>query len=98
MLWCRGATYDYCVQALGCTAEEATKAEGALLPNIAESMTRTQAEDWCGLAAVLARPERRGAEESGSENVSARCWASVEYSMAPKLDWLQERLDLDDAH
>ena len=28
---CRGAAYDYCVQALGCTEEEATKAEGALI-------------------------------------------------------------------
>ena len=45
---CGGATYDYCVQALGCTAEEATKAEGALLPNIAESITRTQAEEMLG--------------------------------------------------
>ena len=45
---CRGAAYDYCVQALGCTAAEATKAEGVLLPNIAESMTRTQAEEKCG--------------------------------------------------
>ena len=44
---CRGATYDYCVQALGCTAQEATKAEGALLPNIAESMTRTQIDCVC---------------------------------------------------
>ena len=44
---CGGAAYDYCVQALGCTAQEATKAEGALLPNIAESMTRAQADQLC---------------------------------------------------
>ena len=48
MLWrVEGLLYDYCVQALGCTAAEATKAEGALLPNIAESMTRAQAEERC---------------------------------------------------
>ena len=36
---CGGATYDYCVQALGCTSEEANKAEGRLLPDIAERIT-----------------------------------------------------------
>ena len=44
---CGGATYDYCVQALGCTAAEASKVEGKLLPNIAESMTRAQADPLC---------------------------------------------------
>ena len=43
----RGAAFDYCVQSLGCTAQEATKAEGVLLPNIAESMTRTQIDCVC---------------------------------------------------
>ena len=36
---CSGAAYDYCVQALGCTSEEANKAEGRLLPDIAERIT-----------------------------------------------------------
>ena len=34
-----GAAYDYCIQSLGCTAEEANKAEGRLLPDIAERIT-----------------------------------------------------------
>ena len=44
---CDGAAYDYCIQALGCTADEATKAEGALLPNIVKSMTCAQADERC---------------------------------------------------
>ena len=36
---CSGAAYDYCIQSLGCTAEEANKAEGRLLPDIAERIT-----------------------------------------------------------
>ena len=46
------AYYDYCIQSLGCTAEEAAKAEGKLLPSIAERLTQTQI-DWpcaCWLA------------------------------------------------
>ena len=44
---CGGAAYDYCIQALGCTAEEAAKAERAMLPHIAEKLTRAQAEEMC---------------------------------------------------
>ena len=93
---CRGAAYDYCVQALGCTAAEATKAEGALLPSIAERMTRAQADQRCSWLqssldlsdaelkkVVLGRPSLLG--------------YSVEKNMAPTLDWLQKRLDLGDA-
>jgi len=93
---CRGAAYDYCVQSLGCTAKEATKAEGALLPNIAESMTRAQAEERLGwLQSEL------GLSDAELKKVVMRFPAllgySVEDNMAPKLDWLQARLDLDDA-
>ena len=42
MLRVMGLAYDYCIQSLGCTAEEAAKAEAKLLPNIAESLTQTQ--------------------------------------------------------
>ena len=44
---CRGGVADYCVQSLGCTAAEASKVEGKLLPNIAESTTRAQADQLC---------------------------------------------------
>ena len=93
---CRGAAYDYCVQSLGCTAEEATKAEGVLLPNIAESMTRAQAEERLQLAAVLARPERRRAEEGGdafpsTTGLQRRGQHGAEARLAA------DRLNLDDA-
>merc|ERR1719482_1235533 len=39
-----GAAYHYCVQSLGCTAEEAAKVERNLLPKIAESLTLAQAD------------------------------------------------------
>ena len=44
---CSGAAYDYCVQSLGCTAEEAAKAEGKLLPRSAESRTREKIDYVC---------------------------------------------------
>ena len=93
---CGGATYDYCVQALGCTAAEATKVEGKLLPNIAESMTRAKADQLCSWLqssldlsdAELKKVMMRHPQALGY---------TVEKIMAPKLDWLQKRLDLDDA-
>ena len=88
---CRGAAYDYCVQSLGCTAKEASKTAGALLPNIAESMTRAQAEERLGwLQSEL------GLSDSELKKVVMRFPALLGYnSSAPKLDWLQSRLDLD---
>ena len=35
---CRGAVADYCVQSLGCTAAEATKAEGKLIAEACEEL------------------------------------------------------------
>ena len=93
---CRGAAYDYCVQALGCTAEEATKAEGVLLPNIAESMTRAQADQLCSwLQSSL------DLSDAELKKVVMRfpglLGFSVEDKLEPKLDWLQDRLNLDAA-
>ena len=93
---CGGATYDYCVQALGCTAQEATKAEGALLPNIAESMTRTQIDcvcDWLQSSLDLSDAELKKVVL----RLPAVLSYSVETNLAPRLDWLQNRLDLDAA-
>ena len=91
-----GAAYDYCVQALGCTTQEATKAEGALLPNIAESMTRTQIDcvcDWLQSSLDLSDAELKKVVM----RFPALLGYSVEDNMAPKLDWLQTRLELDEA-
>ena len=92
---CGGAAYDYFVQSLGCTAKEATKAEGALLPNIAESMTRAQADQRCSwLQSSL------DLSDAELKRVVRRCppvlGYSVEKNMAPKLEWLQNYLDLDE--
>ena len=93
---CGGAAYDYCIQALGCTAEEAAKAERALLPNIAESITRAQAEERCSWL-------RSRLDLSDAELKKVVLWSptflskSVEDTLAPKLEWLQTRLDLDAA-
>ena len=90
---CRGAAYDYCVQSLGCTAAEASKVEGKLIPSSAKSLTRAQAEERLGwLQSEL------GLSDSELKKVVMRFPALLGYnSMAPKLDWLQTRLDLGDA-
>ena len=85
---------DYCVQSLGCTAEEAAKAERALLPNIAANMTRAQADERCSWLrsslelsdAELKRLVMRNPQVLG---------LSVKSNIEPKIDWLQSRLDLD---
>ncbi|CAH0366845.1 unnamed protein product [Pelagomonas calceolata] len=92
---CSGAAYDYCIQSLGCTAVAAGKAERGLLPNIAESLTRTQIDcvcDWLQSSLDL----------SDAELKKVILWApsllgySVEKNIAPKLEWLQNYLDLDE--
>ena len=91
---CGGAAYDYCIQALGCTVEEAGKAERALLPNIAANMTRAQADERCSWLrsslelsdAELKRLVMRNPQVLG---------LSVKSNIEPKIDWLQSRLDLD---
>ena len=92
---CSGAAYDYCIQSLGCTAKEATKAEGALLPNIAETLTQTKIDctcDWLQSSFDLSDAELK--------KVVLTCPSllgySVEKNMAPKLEWLQNYLDLDE--
>ena len=93
---CRGATYDYCVQALGCTAQEATKAERRIMPNIAEWITFARIEESCGWlqsSLDLSDAELKKMVLTFPQMLSL----SVEDNMAPKLDWLQKRLDLGDA-
>ena len=92
---CGGATYDYCVQALGCTAAEATKAEGVLLPNFAESMTRAQAEERCGW--LRSRLDLSDAELKKLVTKEPSVLGYSVETMAPTLDWLQDRLALDAA-
>ena len=93
---CRGAAYDYCVQALGCTEEEATKAERAFLPTIAESMTRAQADQLCSWL-----QSSFDLSDAELKRVVMRFPTLLAYSgednLEPKLDWLQKRIDLDDA-
>ena len=93
---CGGATYDYCVQALGCTAAEATKAERRIMPNIAEWITFARIEESCGWlqsSLDLSDAELKKMVLTFPQMLSL----SVEDNMAPKLDWLQKRLDLGDA-
>ena len=93
---CGGATYDYCVQALGCTAAEATKAERRIMPNIAEWITFARIEESCGWlqsSLDLSDAELKKMVLTFPHMLSL----SVENNMAPKLDWLQKRLDLGDA-
>ena len=93
---CRGAAYDYCVQSLGCTAQDANKAEGMLLPNIAESLTRAQADERCSW--LQSSLDLSDAElKKVVMRFPALLGYSVEDNMAPKLDWLQDRLNLDAA-
>ena len=92
---CSGAAYDYCVQSLGCTAKEATKAEGALLPNIAETLTQTKIDctcDWLQSSFDLSDAELKKVVVGGPTLLGY----SVEKNMAPKLEWLQNYLDLDE--
>ena len=90
---CSGAAYDYCVQSLGCTAEEAAKAEGKLLPRSAESRTREKIDYVCNwLQSEL------GLSDAELKKMVMRFPSVLGYNKAsvePKLDWLQKRLDLD---
>ena len=92
---CRGAAYDYCVQALGCTAAEASKVEGKLIPSSAKSLTRAQADERCSwLQSSL------DLSDAELKKVVMRLPSLLSYKVeanVPKLDWLQKRLDLDDA-
>jgi hypothetical protein len=93
---CRGATYDYCVQALGCTAEEAGKVERSLLADMAKYMTYAKAEERCvRLQSTL------DLSDSELKKVVMRFPSllgyKVEATLEPKLQWLQNRLDLDEA-
>ena len=93
---CGGATYDYCVQALGCTAQEATKAERRIMPNIAEWITFARIEESCGWlqsSLDLSDAELKKMVLTFPQMLSL----SVENNLAPTLDWLQTRLDTDDA-
>ena len=90
---CRGAAYDYCVQSLGCTAQDANKAEGMLLPNIAESMTRAQADQLCSwLQSSL------DLSDAELKRVVMRFPALLSYSgednLAPKLAYLEREIGL----
>ena len=93
---CRGGVADYCVQSLGCTAAEASKVEGKLLPNIAESTTRAQADQlcsWLQSSLDLSDAELKKVVMKLPSVLSL----SVEDNLAPTLEWLQTRLELDEA-
>ena len=87
---CRGAAYDYCVQALGCTAQEATKAERRIMPNIAEWITFARIEESCGwLQSSLDLSDVELKRVVTRHPPVLAC--SVEANMEPKLEWLQFR-------
>ena len=80
-----GAAYDYCIQSLGCTAAEASKAERRLLPNIAESPTQTQIDcvcDWLQSSLDLSDAELKKVVM----RFPALLGYKVEANMAPTLD------------
>ena len=87
-----GVAADYCVE-LGCTPDQAAKAERRLLPRIAESMPRAKAAAVCGwLQSVL---DLSPAELRKVVLVIPACLGLSVESLAPKLDWWKKRLDLD---
>ena len=93
---CGGATYDYCVQALGCTMADASKVERSLMADMAKYMTYAKAEEKC-----VWLQSRLDLDEGQLRKIIIRqpavLGSSVEVNMAPKLDWLQTCLDLNEA-
>ena len=90
---CPGAAYDYYIQCLGCTAEEACKAERRLLPSIAESLTRTQIDCLCGW--LQSSLDLSDAELKKVVTVNPTLLGYSVEAMASTFDWLQDRLGLD---
>ena len=91
-----GAAYDYCIQSLGCTGEEAAKAEGKLLPRTAESLTPAQIEyvcNWLQSELDLSDVELRKFVLRAPSLLSC----GVETKLAPMLEWFRSTLDLGNA-
>ena len=91
-----GAAYDYCIQSLGCTAQEAGKVEGNLIPSNAKGLTRAKIEERLGWL-----QSKLGLSDSELKKMVMRfpslLGLKVGGSVEPKLGWFQKRLDLDDA-
>ena len=88
-----GVATDYCVQTLGCTLEDAVRAEAKMLPQVANSVRRDKAEVVCAeLRAKL------GLSDNEMRKLVLRVptvlTLNMDKNVNPKLDWLQERLDL----
>ena len=88
-----GVATDYCVQTLGCTREDAVKAEAKMLPQVANSVRIQKAEKVCAeLRAKL------GLSDADLRKLVLRVptvlTLNMDKNVNPKLDWLQERLDL----
>ena len=88
-----GVATDYCVQTLGCTREDAVKAEAKMLPQVANSVRRQKADVVCAeLRAKL------GLSDNEMRKLVLRVptvlTLNMDKNVNPKLDWLQERLDL----
>ena len=89
----KGVATDYCVQTLGCTREDAVKAEAKMLPQVANSVRRQKADVVCAeLRAKL------GLSDNEMRKLVLRVptvlTLNMDKNVNPKLDWLQERLDL----
>ena len=89
-----GAAYDYCIQSLGCTAEEAAKAERGIRPNAAESITLARVEESCGwLRSALDLSDTQLKKVVLRQPTLLHCRLE---SAASRLSWLKSRLGLSD--
>ena len=88
-----GVATDYCVQTLGCTLEDAVRAEAKMLPQVANSVRRDKAEVVCAeLRAKLGLSDHE--MRKLVLRVPTVLTLNMDKNVNPKLDWLQERLDL----
>jgi hypothetical protein len=94
---CGGAAYDYCIQALGCTAEEARRTEAKLgRVRLAARIEGVRIEGVCDWLR-----SRLDLDDSGLKKMvltfPQMLGCSVEANLEPTLGWFQTRLDLGDA-
>ena len=88
-----GVATDYCVQTLGCSLEDAVRAEAKMLPQVANSVRRDKAEVVCAeLRAKLGLSDHE--MRKLVLRVPTVLTLNMDKNANPKLDWLQERLDL----
>ena len=87
---CSGAAYDYCIQSLGCTGEEAAKAEGKLLPRTAERLNRTKIDYVCNW--LQSEFDLSDAELKKVMLRRPTLLARTKTSMALKQEWFESEL------